>query len=319
MHALFRRLIVLSFVVVVAATSARAQQAAWDTNKLVNEAHSMMASDLERVRMQADMGDPRAQVLVGLAYEMGAADLMPNPPQALSYFLKAADQGVAWAQVWAGDFYYTGSPGVPRDLYKALELYRTAADKGDPRAAFFVGRMYFFGDGVRTDFPEAGKWFERAVPAEPEMMRPMVTLATSGCDTPACIALRQIIGSLVTKTADQYVGEWDDATREWESAMDLPDFERCGFTSTDRTDRGDVRNYFCDSAEIANVGEGNRAAARVVEDVTRTLPGWDQSATTSTNGGPAVLFSREGFPRVRVSYNVTEGDAPRRVTLLVGP
>ena len=26
-----------------------------------------------------------------------------------------------------------------------------------------------------------------------------------------------------------------------------------------------------------------------------------------------------GFPRVRVTYNVTLGDAPQRVTLLVGP
>ena len=318
MHAAFRRLILLPFIGVLAAAPARAQQP-WDTNKLVNEAHSMMASDLDRMRMQADMGDPRAQVLVGLAYEMGAADLMPNPPQALSYFLKAADQGVTWAQVWAGDFYYTGSPGVPRDLYKAMELYRTAADRGDPRAAFFVGRMYFFGDGVRTDLPEAGKWFERALPAEPEMMRPMVALATTGCDAAACIALRQLIGAMVTKTVDQYVGEWDDATREWESAMDLPDFERCGFTSSDRTDRGDVRNYFCDSAIISNAAEGTRAAARVEDDVVRALPGWEKSASTSTNGGPAVLFSREGFPRVRVSYNITEGDAPRRVTLLVGP
>ena len=311
-----RRLLFLCAIGILAASPLRAQQA-WDTNTLVNEAHALMAADLERMRMQADMGDPRAQVLVGLAYEMGAADLMPNPSRALSWFLKAADQGVAWAQVWAGDFYYTGSPGVARDLDRALALYRSAAGKGEPRAAFFLGRMYFFGDGVPTDFAEAARWFTRALPADPEVVRPMVALASTGCDAPACVALRQMVGAMVTKTADQYVGEWDEATREWDAAMNLPDFERCGFTSSDGSENGEVRNYFCDSQVIADAAEGRRAAARVVDDVARALPGWEQSSTTS-NLGPAVLFSREGFPRLRVSYNVTPGDAPQRVTLLIG-
>lgn len=312
-----RRLLLLSVIGVFAASPLRAQQA-WDTNKLVNEAHALMAEDLERMRTEADMGDPHAQVLVGLAYEMGAADLMPNPSQALSWFLKAADQGVAWAQVWAGDFYYTGSPGVPRDVDRAVALYRSAADKGEPRAAFFLGRMYFFGDGVATDFGEAAKWFTRALPADPDVVRPMVALSSSGCEAPACVALRQVIGAMVTKSADQYVGDWDEATREWDAEMNLPDFERCGFTSSDGSENGEIRNYFCDSQVIADPAEGHRAAARVVDDVTRALPQWEQSAATS-NLGPAVLFSREGFPRLRVSYNVTPGDAPRRVTLLIGP
>ncbi|HVZ21167.1 MAG TPA: tetratricopeptide repeat protein [Vicinamibacterales bacterium] len=310
------RLLVAS-VVLWLAGPVRAQEP-WDTNKLVNEAHGLGAAELEKMRTQADMGDPRAQVLVGLAYEMGAANLMPNPSLALSWFLKAADQGVPWAQVWAGDFYYTGSPGVPRDLDRALGLYRSAADKGDPRAAFFVGRMYFFGDGVRTDLAEAGRWFERAEPAQPDVVQPMVALATTGCDSPACVALKQIVGAMVTKSADRYLGDWDDVTREWDAAMSLPDFERCGFTSADQSEKGDIENYFCDSQVIGNVAEGNRAAARVVDDVARALPGWQQSPTTS-NLGPAVLFSRAGGPRIRVSYNITPGDAPRRVTLLVGP
>jgi hypothetical protein len=312
-----RRLCFLTLMAALVAVPARSQES-WDTNALVNEAHGLGASDLARMRMQADMGDPRAQVLVGLAYEMGAAELMPNPSQALSWFMKAADQGVAWAQVWAGDFYYTGSPGVPRDLDKALQLYRSAADKGNPRAAFFVGRIYFFGDGVPTDLAEAGRWFERAVSADSDMISPMVTLSTTGCGSPSCLALRQMVGAMVTRSVEQYVGDWDDVTQEWDAAMNLPDFERCGFTSADHSENGDVRNFFCDSQTISDTAEGNRAAARVIDDVERALPGWTRSTTTS-NLGPAVLFSRQGFPRIRVSYNVTPGDAPRRVTLLIGP
>jgi TPR repeat protein len=107
-------------------------QATWETNALVNEAHNLTPPDLERVRQQASVGDARAQSLLGLVYEMGAAGVTADPVQALGWFNRAASQGVPWAETWAGDFYYTGSPGVPRDLYKAVELYKSAAEHGSP-------------------------------------------------------------------------------------------------------------------------------------------------------------------------------------------
>src|SRR5690349_5905817 len=138
---------VTAAILVLAAPRPAAAQD-WDTNKLVNEAHNLAEGDLTRVRQQADGGDPHAQALLGLAYEMGAAGLMSDPVQALAWFNRLAGQGVAWGEQWAGDFYYTGSPGVPKDLYKASELYKSAALHGDTKAAFYVGRMYFFGEGV---------------------------------------------------------------------------------------------------------------------------------------------------------------------------
>jgi len=311
---------VLGFVaaVMLLAASPLAAQT-WDTNTLVNEAHKLEAPDLARVRAQAEGGDARAQSLLGLAYEMGAAGLEANAVQALAWFLKAADNGVPWAEMWAGDFYYTGSIGVPRDLYKALELYRSAAGHGDPRAAFNVGRMYFFGEGVVTNHEEAAAWFRRALPANPALIGRMVTLADAPCRTTFCISLRQLVGAMTSSSADQFAGEWDESTHEWDAVKTLSGFDRCGFTSSNRTAEGDVQNYFCDSEMITDASVGATNARQIAGDVEQALgSGWMKS-----DGGAerpnAYFFTRDGYPRVRVTYNVTLGDAPQRVTLLVGP
>src|SRR5690349_22908373 len=84
---------------------------AWDTQTLVNEAHNLAPEALPDVRARAEAGDARSQALLGLVYEMGAAEQKPQPVEALNWFLKAAAQGVPWAEVWAADFYFSGSPG----------------------------------------------------------------------------------------------------------------------------------------------------------------------------------------------------------------
>jgi TPR repeat protein len=76
----------------------------WDTQALVNEAHNLVPEALPDLRQRAEAGDARSQAILGLVYEMGAADQKPQPPEALKWFAKAADQGVAWAEVWAADF-----------------------------------------------------------------------------------------------------------------------------------------------------------------------------------------------------------------------
>ena len=239
--------------------------------------------------------------------------------EALKWFLKAADQGVAWAEVWAADFYFSGSPGVPRDLYKALELYKSASDHGDPRAAFFVGQMYFFGDGVSTNQHEAASWFRRAVPADPETVNRMVALADASCDSKFCVEFRQVFGALMVGLADRFAGGWNDMTHEWESTVELPESDRCGFTSSDRTDRGDLRNYFCDSELITDDRQGRALEKQLADAVQEALPPGFERRDDFTRENPASFFSKDGYPHIRVSFNVTPGDAPQRVTILIGP
>jgi hypothetical protein len=309
-------LVTAAAVLMAAPGPAAAQD--WDTNKLVNEAHNLEEAVLPRVRQQADGGDAHAQALLGLAYEMGAAGLMADPVQALAWFNKVAAQGVAWGEMWAGDFYYTGSPGVPKDLYKAVELYKRAAEHGDPKAAFNVGRMYFFGEGVALNMATAADWFRRALPAEPGLVGRMVALSEVECDAPFCIALRQILGAMTTESGDQYAGEWDDMTHEWDAVKVLPDFDRCGFTSSNRTENGNVQNYFCDTEVITDTAVGAATAKQMADAVERAVgTGWSRGV--GIERADAYFFSRDGFPRVRITYNTTLGDAPQRVTLLVGP
>jgi hypothetical protein len=291
----------------------------WDTQTLVNEAHNFIPEALADLRARATAGDARSQVVLGLIYEMGAADQKPQPVEALNWFLKAAAQGIPWAEVWAADFFYSGSPGVPRDLYRALELYKSAAAHNDPRAAFFVGQMYFFGDGVTTNQREAASWFRRAVPADPDVVNRMVALSEAACDSRFCVGLRQVVGALMVGLADRFAGDWDETVNEWESLLDLPDSDRCGLTSTDRTEDGDVRNFFCDSEPIAEDATGSALRKDLADAVQKALPAGFERRDDSGRQNPATFFSRDGYPRIRVSFNVTPGDATRRVTLLVGP
>jgi hypothetical protein len=292
----------------------------YDTSRLVDDVESLTVDDLPGLRARAEMGEPRAQVLLGLAHEFGSAGLPEQPQEALSWFLKAAEQGVPWAQAWAADFYLNGSRGIDRDLSKALRLYVSAANGGDARAAFFVGQMHFHGDGTALNHREAASWFRKANPEDSDLVARMVELAEASCDTTFCVALRQVMGALTAGVADRLVDGWDDTTREWDAAVVLPGSQRCGLTTSDRTRIGDLQNYFCDSATVDDEARGAAMAKQLADDVEKALPaGYTRTERADARSGPATFFARAGYPHLRVSYNVTPGLAQDRVTLLVGP
>jgi hypothetical protein len=301
-------------------SAAQPAQAGYETSELVDAAHQLIADDLPILQARADMGDARSQVLLGLAYEMGSAGLKPQPPQALAWFLKAAAQGIPWAEAWAADFYFSGSAGVERDFSKALTLYQSAAAQGDTKAAFFIGQMYFYGDGVAANHRAAATWYHRALATDPVIVQPMIDLAESTCESAFCVALRQVVAAIMTGAANRFVDGWDDARKEWDANITLPDNDRCGLTSADRTNVGEVQNYFCDSAAIADETRGVALAKTLADQVQSALPsGYARSERSDMRPGPSTFFAKDGYPHIRVTFNVTPGSAERRVTLLVGP
>jgi hypothetical protein len=179
--------------------------------------------------------------------------------------------------------------------------------------------MYFFGDGVMTNQREAAGWFRRAAPADPDTVARMVALSEAACDTKFCVTLRQVVGAMMIGLSDRFTGDWNDMTREWESLVALPDSDRCGLTSSDKTEQGDVRNFFCDSELIADDARGKALEKEVADAVQQALPNVFERKDDLSRQNPATFFSQDGYPHIRVSFNVTPGDAPRRVTLLVGP
>jgi TPR repeat protein len=293
---------------------------AYDTNELVNAAHQLNADDLPRLQARAESGEGRAQVLLGLAYEMGGAGLKKQPPMALSWFLKAADQGITWAQVWTADFYLSGTDGIERDVNKALILYKSAAEHGDAKAPFFIGQIYFYGDGVAADQQEAAAWYRRARASDVPVVESMIALTATPCASAFCVGFRQVVAAIMTESANRFIDGWDEVKHEWDSTITLPESERCGLTSADRTNAGEVQNYFCDSAQVADEARGIANAKQLADAVQSALPGgYSRRERTDMRPGPSTFFEMENFPHIRVTFNVTPGSAQNRVTLLVGP
>jgi hypothetical protein len=291
----------------------------FETDQLMDDLQLLTAAELPRLQARAEMGDARSQVLLGLAHEFGSAGLSAQPREALSWFLKAAAQGIPWAEAWAADFYLNGSAGLERDPAKALELYKSAAGRGDTRAAFFVGQMNFHGEGIPTNHREAAVWFRRAGPEDSDLVARMLDLAEAGCDASFCISLRQILGSMTAGSPGRLVDIWNDTAREWDAALSLPGSERCGLTSSDRTNVGNVQNYFCDSAQIDDEARGVAMARQLADEVEKALPaGYTRTDRPEGKPGPSTFFARSGYPPVRVTFNLTPGSAQHRVTLLIG-
>ncbi|MGC8605144.1 MAG: tetratricopeptide repeat protein [Desulfomonilaceae bacterium] len=57
--------------------------------------------------------------------------------------------------------YYKGA-GVKQDYQEAFKWFQKAADKGDANAQCIIGRMFAHGIGVTQDKTEAFKWFQKA-------------------------------------------------------------------------------------------------------------------------------------------------------------
>ena len=295
-------------------------QSEYDTQDLVESAKQLTADDVRRLTARAEAGDARSQILVGLAHEFGNGGLPAAPDAALAWFLKAAAQGVAWAEAWAGDFYYNGTGGMPRDQARALALYTSAANHGDHRAAFFVAQMFFYGDGLEVNHREAASWFRKASPAHPELAARMTALAEASCDTNFCRTLRQVMGGIMTGAGDRFVDGWNEPAREWDAAVRLPDTDRCGLTSSDRTSSGEVQNFFCDSAPVDDEARGIAMAKALADEVQKALPdGYTRTDRDTPRPGPSIFFALDEYPHLRVTFNLTPGSAYHRVTLLIGP
>jgi TPR repeat protein len=85
---------------------------------------------LRDLRANAELGDPRAQYVVGLLYKNGQG-VKADDIEAAAWFRKAAEQGHARAQFQLGAMYEQGI-GVPRDDVQAYAWYMLSAVGDDP-------------------------------------------------------------------------------------------------------------------------------------------------------------------------------------------
>jgi TPR repeat protein len=116
--------------------------------------------ELATVKSQAEAGDVKAQVQLGLAYASGDG-VEADSLEAVKWFRKAADQGDALGEYYLGEIYGTGR-GIPVDYAESLKWLRKAAEQGEAHAQSNLAVMYAQGLGVSKDQTEAAKWMRKA-------------------------------------------------------------------------------------------------------------------------------------------------------------
>jgi hypothetical protein len=108
----------------------------------------------------AEMGNPSAQVFIGLMHNQGHA-VEQSINKAVKWYTLASDQGHVPAKWRLAILYYHGS-GLTKDYQKAAELFHSAAKLGDTYSQKALGVMYSKGFGVPKNNMLAYSWLNIA-------------------------------------------------------------------------------------------------------------------------------------------------------------
>lgn len=120
------------------------------------------ASSLDALVAEADAGNPRAQVLLGVIHTNGDFGFEQDLAEAARLYESAAASGFAPAHVHLVPLYSDGR-GVPRDPARALRHARIAADFNIPLAQAFAGSLLSSDDGITPDYRMALYYLRAAV------------------------------------------------------------------------------------------------------------------------------------------------------------
>ena len=108
----------------------------------------------------AAQGDPRAQLGMGVLYDLGDG-VAQDAATALRWYRKAADAGLPDAELNMAVMYDSGR-GTARDAAAAALWYARAAAHHDHRAEYDLAQLYAAGDGVPKNQPLADAWLRAA-------------------------------------------------------------------------------------------------------------------------------------------------------------
>jgi len=122
-------------------------------------ATTAQAQSTKDIKKIAEKGHPEAQYTLGVLYQHGDGDLVPeDPEQAIHWYKKAAEQGHRQAQFVLG-FDIAKGDGAIQDFKQAVHWWQKAAEQGHPDAQYFLGTFYGGGLGVPEDKEQALTWF----------------------------------------------------------------------------------------------------------------------------------------------------------------
>lgn len=130
---------------------------------------------LARLTAQAESGDPRAQLQLGLLHEEGRG-VPKDLRRAETLYRQASSKGDANAMNQLALLIDSGRASTA-DPGEAVRLFRKAAEKGNGLAAYNLGLMLREGRGARKDWPQAAYWLACAdVLGEPRAMKDLPPL-----------------------------------------------------------------------------------------------------------------------------------------------
>lgn len=101
------------------------------------------------------------QFQLGLKYFIGES-VPKDEAKALPLIQKAAELGDDRAQHLLGVFYANGECGLSKDSIKATEWFQKSSAQGNAKAQVTLGVKYAKGDGVNLDLVRAYAWFSLA-------------------------------------------------------------------------------------------------------------------------------------------------------------
>lgn len=114
----------------------------------------------QQLRVLAEAGDPKAELLVGAKYLDGSG-VSKNDAAAFAWLSRAAARDQPIAQYELGVMYENGR-GVTADRTQAFRWFESAALKGNRRAMHRLATAYAEGWGTEKNLFEAARWFGRA-------------------------------------------------------------------------------------------------------------------------------------------------------------
>jgi len=133
-----------------------------DYHELAIQANRVTEQELPQLRTQAQAGDMRSQVLLGLVYQQGCPGAKHDAAEALKWYKLAADQGSSIAADQIAVYYdpaeiFGHERG--RDSEQALIWYRKAAARGDDVVAQYNLGAMLHQMGLDA---EAVEWYRKA-------------------------------------------------------------------------------------------------------------------------------------------------------------
>lgn len=112
----------------------------------------------ETIRIAEENNDPNAQLLVGIAYQLGAL-VEKDDARAAYWYTKASNNGNSTAQNQLALMYLNGE-GVAEDDMEAFRLFKLAAANGNDKAQLYYAVMLENGYGGSVDAYQVIKWLQ---------------------------------------------------------------------------------------------------------------------------------------------------------------